>query len=158
MNKKVFLILFTILLLFSFTIRTNAAAFSEIKHFEEEDFINTDENVSVNCGGIFTPEALDIISEILGYFRILGPAVLILMVAVDFGTAVLGQYSPREKQDEMNIAISRIVKRALAAVGLFLVPTIVRVLINLPGVRDAIQINDDPLCNALNGIVEKVEV
>ncbi len=158
MKKKIFLSLFIIMLLFSFITRAKAISFSESRHLESENIIETDGNLSPNCGGVFTPEALDLISEVLGYFRILAPAVLILMIAIDFSSAVIGQYSPKEKQDEMQIATSKIVKRSLAAIGLFLVPTIVRLLINLPGVRDAIQISDDPLCNTLNGIVERVEV
>ena len=115
---------------------------------------NTDFNiisggeVSVDCNGIFTKEALDLISDILGWFRILAPVALIVLVAVDFGQAVLSQ-----DNDALKKASSKVIKRAIATVALFFIPTFVRVLINLPGVRSSIQIPEDPLCGTMKSVI-----
>ena len=98
-----------------------------------------------DCSGLFTSDALDLIDTILNYFRILAPVLLVVFVAVDFGSAVLSQDS-----DAMKKAQSKIFGRVIGVVLTFFVPTIVRLILNLPGVRDAIEIPNDPLCGTMN--------
>ena len=104
------------------------------------------------CGGFLTQEAVDIIKEILGYFRILAPAILLVMIGIDFAGAVIAQDDAALKK-----AGSKVVSRVIGIVLLFFVPTLVRFILGLPGVQDAIVISDDPLCNTMNSYpVEEV--
>ena len=145
-------ILFLFLIFFVLCINIKVSALDYRISYDNE--FNTDFNiisggeVSVDCNGIFTKEALDLISDILGWFRILAPVALIVLVAVDFGQAVLSQ-----DNDALKKASSKVIKRAIATVALFFIPTFVRVLINLPGVRSSIQIPEDPLCGTMKSII-----
>lgn len=145
-------ILFLFLIFFILCINIKVSALDYRISYDNE--FNTDFNiisggeVSVDCNGIFTKEALDLISDILGWFRILAPVALIVLVAVDFGQAVLSQ-----DNDALKKASSKVIKRAIATVALFFIPTFVRVLINLPGVRSSIQIPEDPLCGTMKSVI-----
>lgn len=119
----------------------------------EINFFEGDEISAASCDGLFTAEALDLISEILGYFKILGPVALIIFTAIDFGGAVLSQ-----DNDMVKKATSKVIKRALATIGLFLVPAMIQIVVNLPGVRDTIQIPSDPLCGTALSHVDESSV
>lgn len=138
MNKKIIIVLIMLFTIIFIGIKPVSAA--ERKVFDEPTVVDGSKTDN-SCNGIFTPEALDIIDEVLGYFRILAPVVLILMIAVDFASAVIGSDG---KDDAMRKAISRSTKRAIAAVLVFLVPTIVKAILQLDGVRDTIA--TDPNC------------
>lgn len=139
-----------IMILFSFTFITSVDAFgvNSRKVFDnnvDANFNIIDGNeVSANCGGIFTDEALTLISDILNWFRILAPIVLIVMMSVDLASAVMQQ-----DNDALKKATSKIFNRVLATVAVFFIPTFIRIMINLPGVRDALKISDDPLCGTM---------
>ena len=145
-------ILFLFLIFFILCINIKVSALDYRISYDNE--FNTDFNiisggeVSVDCNGIFTKEALDLISDILGWFRILAPVALIVLVAVDFGQAVLSQ-----DNDALKKASSKVIKRAIATVALFFISRFVRVLINLPGVRSSIQIPEDPLCGTMKSVI-----
>lgn len=94
-----------------------------------------------NCDGILTVEAMEFIEEIIGYIRIFVPILLIILGAVDFGSAVLSQ-----EQDALKKNGSKFVKRCIAAIAIFFVPTIVKLLLNLPGIKGNIILVDDPTC------------
>ena len=96
------------------------------------------------CDNVFTPDALNLINEILSYFRILAPIVLILMVAIDLAGIVLSGEDKASKN-----YVSRIVKRCIAAILVFLVPTIISIILNLDGVKSSIAA--DPLCLTRKG-------
>jgi hypothetical protein len=113
-------------------------------------------NTDASCNGIFTQEALDLIDECLGYFRILAPVVLILMIAVDFFTAVIGMEPPGGRDEAMRKAVSRTTKRIIAAILLFLIPTIVKVLLSMDGIKGTIV--SDPNCGLLSNVVEETEM
>ena len=138
MNKKIIIV--SIMLLMVLFVGIKPAQAAERKVFDEPTVVDGSKTDN-SCNGIFTPEALDLIDEILGYFRILAPIVLILMIAVDFASAVIGSEG---KDDAMKKAIGRSTKRAIAAVLVFLVPTIVKAILQLDGVRDTIA--SDPNC------------
>lgn len=99
--------------------------------------------IDANCNSIFTPEALEIIREILGYFRILAPIALIIYFAIDYSTVVISQDSKA-----MSEANSKIVKRALAVVLLFFVPTIVSAILSLTPFASS---SSDYLCDKSTG-------
>ena len=104
----------------------------------------------MDCSGFFTEEALDLLSDILNWVRMLVPIILIILIAVDFGGAVLQQ-----DNDILKKASGKVIKRVIAAAAVFLIPTIIRVLLNLPGVRAKIQIPSDPLCGTMkSNIIE----
>lgn len=94
-----------------------------------------------DCDGILTVEAMKFIEEIVGYIRIFVPILLIILGAVDFGSAVLSQ-----DQDALKKSGSKFVKRCIAAVAIFFVPTIIKLLLSLPGIKGNIIIVDDPTC------------
>lgn len=135
---------------------SNVCAEAKVRHVFDNNNLNTEFNVihgnetAVNCNGIFTSDALDLISDVLNWIRILAPCLLLVLIGVDFGSAVLQQ-----DNDILKKATGKIVKRCIATALLFLVPTIVRILLNLKGVRDTLEIPNDPLCGTMNSIVEK---
>ena len=142
--KKFFLLLILFTIVFS-SIKVDAKIIEETHKFDDTVINYLDDNGgSVSCDGLITSDVLDLIQEILGYFRILGPIALIIFIAVDFTTAVLSQ-----DESVMKKAQSKTVSRAIALVLLILVPTLVRLILNLPGIRDAIVIPDDPLCGTM---------
>lgn len=104
-------------------------------------FIVTPVKAADDCNGILTVEAMEFIEEIIGYIRILVPILLIILGAVDFGTAVVSQ-----DQDALKKSGSKFIKRCIAAVAIFFVPTIVKLLLGLPGIKDNIILVDDPTC------------
>lgn len=108
-------------------------------------------NISASCNGLFTPEALELIKEVLGWFRILAPILLIIFVALDFGQAVLSQ-----DKDVLSKAIGKVVKRAMAAILVFFVPTIIIAISNLPGANSVL--SSDPLCSTATGTQAKSSV
>jgi cell wall-associated NlpC family hydrolase len=99
--------------------------------------------IDANCNSIFTPEALEIIREILGYFRILAPIALIIYCAIDYSTVVISEDSKALAQ-----ANSKIVKRAIAVVLLFFVPTIVSAILSLTPFSNS---SSDYLCDKSTG-------
>ena len=67
------------------------------------------------------------IQELLRIIFIIVPMLLIVMVSIDFGKNVIG------KESDMSKNVSMVIKRIIAAVFLFLVPTVVSLIISLVG-------------------------
>ena len=105
------------------------------------------------CNNLFTPDALKILNELLSYFRLLAPVVLIIMIAVDLVGIMLSSNNPQDKSHKLYI--SRIVRRCIATILLFFVPTFVSILLNLDGVKDTLQV--DPLCLNAKGTESSAE-
>lgn len=82
--------------------------------------------------GIAFCESTANIWQIVGYvllvFKIVIPILLIILGMLDLGKAVIAS-----KDDEIKKSISSLVKRAIAAVIIFLLPTIVSFLIGIVG-------------------------
>ena len=97
-----------------------------------------------SCDGIITQEGLDIIKEILNWIRIIAPVLLILFVAIDFGSAVISQ-----DNNALSKAGKKVVPRLIATALLFFVPTIIRAILSIDGIESSITIPDDPLCNTM---------
>lgn len=94
---------------------------------------------AANCNGLLTAEAADFIGKIIGWLRILVPILLIVLGAVDFGSAVVG-----EDKDALKKAGVKFTKRCICGVAIFFVPLIVEVLIDITGIKGTIV--DDPMC------------
>lgn len=87
-----------------------------------------DFNNSVDCDDIFGQEEGELgwlLNLILGYIRVIGPILVVLLSAIDFIKAVVGT-----DEKAMKEAQSKLVIRLICAVGLFLVPTLVQVLLS----------------------------
>mgnify|MGYP001851889980 CR=1 FL=1 len=88
-----------------------------------EDFTTT-----IYCEDIFGQEEGELgwlLNLILGYIRVIGPILVVLLSAIDFIKAVVGT-----DEKAMKEAQSKLVIRLICAVGLFLVPTLVQVLLS----------------------------
>lgn len=100
---------------------------------------------AADCNGVFTPEAYDLIRDVLGYVTIAVPILLVILCAADLTTIVISQDEGAAKK-----AGGRIVKRFIAAAAFFFVPLIVRFFLGLDAVKNSLNLVDDPLC----GIVD----
>lgn len=106
------------------------------------------EPIEVSCDGLFTPLALSLIRDILGWFRILAPCLLIVLVAVDFAKAVISQ------DDKMLVkATSDASKRAIATLCVIFTPTMVIAFSKIPAVDSVL--GSDPLCTNATGTAAK---
>lgn len=156
--KKIVLVLMMLVTFLTMNVSVASASIIEGKHSlannnnvgYNTNFMQGQNIGASDCGGIFTPDALEIIKEVLGWFRILAPCVLIIMIAVDQGKAVMAQDDKGIKE-----ATQRTIKRSIACLCVVLVPTFVRFLLNLDGVKNAITISDDPMCGTLQGEIDK---
>ncbi len=143
MKKVLILLVITISLFFVTNLEVNAYEIGN--SFPTDIFVSGDEAV---CGGWITQDALDMIQEILNYFRILGPILLIILVALDFAKAVIAQ-----DNDALKKAQSKVISRAIATILLFFVPTITRAILNLDGVKDTIVIPEQ--CKSFSSRINK---
>lgn len=144
--KKFVLILVLIIGLFSiFKVNVNAEVLKTTKKYDNVviDYLD-DKGDFANCDGLLTPEGLDMIREVLNWVRILAPILLIVFVAFDFASAVVSH-----DNDAISKASKKIVPRMIGTALLFFVPTIIRAILNIQGIRDAIVIPDDPLCHTM---------
>ena len=66
------------------------------------------------------------------------------MVALDLSSAVMSQ-----DNDAIAKASKKIVPRLIGTALLFFVPTIIRAILSIDGIREAITIPDDPLCQTM---------
>ena len=94
---------------------------------------------AADCNGLLTRDAADFIAEIIGWVRIIVPALLIILGGVDFGSAVLS-----EDKDALKKAGIKFAKRCVCGVAVFFVPLVVEVLINITGIEGTLV--DDPMC------------
>lgn len=150
MKKSFIYILLTFGLFFCICNRVDAKII-EINQKFDPDVTYLQQGNYANCEGILTSDGVDMIRELLGYFRILGPIALIAFVALDFAQAVISQDS-----DALKKAENKVVSRVIATALLFFIPTFIRAILGLPGVRDAIEIPDDPLCHTMNVSVNEL--
>ena len=95
--------------------------------------------------GIMSQELKDVLQFAMNIIRIAVPILLIILVAVDFGSAVISN-----DKDITAKVVSKVVKRIIAAVVIFFIPTIVNILLDMPGISD--WISADPSCK-----VEKLD-
>ena len=84
------------------------------------------------------------IREVLNWIRIIAPILLVLFIALDLGSAVISS-----DNDAISKATKKIAPRMIGTALMFFIPTIIRAVLNVGGIRDAITIPDDPLCHAM---------
>ena len=140
MKKTIVLILLAI---FVFIPVINVSAQHKFDNTVEVDYLSGQSD-HASCNGLFTQDGLDMIKEVLNWIRIIGPILLILLVALDFSSAVLSQ-----DNDALGKAQKKVIPRLIGTALLFFVPTIVRAILGLEGVNDSLVISDDPLCHTM---------
>ena len=87
------------------------------------------------CSAILDEDLVNVIKLVLKWVRILVPILLILLIAVDLSQAVISQ-----EQDAIKKATSKVIKRAIAALGLFFIPLFVSLMLDWMG--DAVRSSD----------------
>lgn len=93
-----------------------------------EDISSDDFNQDMECADIINMEEGHvgwILNTILNYIKIIGPILVVLLSAIDFIKAVVGT-----DEKAMKEAQSKLVIRLVAAICLFLVPTLVQLLLS----------------------------
>lgn len=93
------------------------------------------------CRGLFTQDAWDLTRDIFKIISIIVPILLIGLASYDMVSVITAG-----DQREIQKAWARLGKRMVAAVLTFLVPTLIMLLLNLPPVKSALNLVDDPLC------------
>lgn len=101
---------------------------------------------AAECNGIFTVEAATMIREGFELIGIAVPILLLVLGSFDMAGAVFSGDA-----DAMKKSISKLTKRAIAAVLVFFVPLIVRLLLSIPAVKDSLNLVDDPTCGVVSG-------
>ena len=77
------------------------------------------------CEGLIAEELEAVLQWVLKILRIGAPILVIVLATIDFGQAVMSN-----DKDALNKATTKVIKRAIAAVALFLVPLLVSVAID----------------------------
>lgn len=70
-----------------------------------------------------------LVQKLLDYLKILGPILVVILSSVDFATAIVSS-----NDDTMKKAQKKLITRLIAAVLLFLIPTVVGVLLDIFGI------------------------
>ena len=83
------------------------------------------------CEQLLDSDLQLIIEKGLTWIQIIAPIILIILTSIDFGQAVISQ-----DQDAMKKATSKVVKRFIAAIALFFIPTLVKVIMGWAGFFD----------------------
>lgn len=83
---------------------------------------------SIDCPDIFSTDPGSvggILRSILNYIRVIGPILVVILSAIDFIKAIFGF-----DEKAMSNAQRKLIIRLIAAIALFLVPTLVEVLLD----------------------------
>lgn len=97
---------------------------------KKEISLPTTEQV-LNCEGLLDDDLQLIIDYALTVIQIAAPILLIILVTVDFAQVVISQ-----DQDAMKKTISKSTKRAIAAIALFFIPLLVKLVLRWAGITD----------------------
>ena len=100
----------------------------------------------MNCNAIFTQEAWKMLNDGINLVKMIVPIVLIVLISLDVVSAVAG--SKEENMSKSVLINAR--NRIIAAVLVFLIPTILQLILNLPPVKTNLNLVDDPLCGVTN--------
>ena len=79
----------------------------------------------LNCEELLDKDLKDVIKWVLKIVRIAVPILLIVLVTIDFSSAVISQ-----DQDSIKKATSKAIKRGIAALAFFLIPLLVNVMLD----------------------------
>lgn len=99
------------------------------------------EEGTIDCEGAEERALFQQIQRIFDMIKIIVPIILIVMGALDFGKAVLASDEKAIKQ-----AQGRFMKRAIVAVCIFLLPTIIEIIFNMLNENSGTINVDNPLC------------
>ena len=136
--KKVAIIFVILIGLLSFSIvSVDAQVIKSHRSFD-------DGAADVSCDGILTEDGYNMVQEILGYVRIIAPVLAVLLIALDLASAVVSQ-----DNDALGKATKKIVPRLIGVMLLFFVPTIVKAILGIDGIKDSIVQSEDPLCGVM---------
>ncbi len=104
--------------------------------------------LSPNCSNILG-DAVDIVQQIFDWVKIIAPVMLILFGSIDYAKAVIAN-----DNDALKKATNNFVKRAIAAVAIFFLPFIINLILSLPGIKETIEMGDDPLCGVSKVVIK----
>lgn len=93
-----------------------------------DEFTDANWNNNIGCDDIFSNEpgsVGNILRTILGYIRVIGPILVVLLSAIDFINAIFGF-----DEKAMSNAQHKLIIRLIAVVALFLIPTLIDVLLD----------------------------
>ena len=105
----------------------------------------------MNCNAIFTEEAWKMLNDGINVVKMVVPIILIVLISLDVVSAVAG--SKEENMTKSVLVNSR--NRIIAAILVFLIPTILQLILNLPPVKTNLNLVDDPLCGVTNNSQKK---
>lgn len=100
----------------------------------------------MNCNAIFTEEAWKMLNDGINLVKMIVPIILIVLISLDVVTAV----SASKEEDMTKSVLVNSRNRIIAAILIFLIPTILQLILNLPPVRTNLNLVDDPLCGITN--------
>ena len=100
----------------------------------------------MNCNAIFTQEAWKMLNDGINLVKMIVPIVLIVLISLDVVSAVAG--SKEENMSKSVLINAR--NRIIAAVLVFLIPTILQLILNLPPVKTNLNLVADTLCGVTN--------
>ena len=96
----------------------------------------------MNCNAIFTEEAWKMLNDGINLVKLIIPIILIVLISLDVITAVT---SSKEENMTKSVFVNS-KNRIIAASLVFLLPTILQLILNLPPVKTNLNLVDDPLC------------
>jgi hypothetical protein len=96
----------------------------------------------MNCNAIFTEEAWKMLNDGINLVKLIIPIILIVLISLDVITAVT---SSKEENMTKSVFVNS-KNRIIAAALVFLLPTILQLILNLPPVKTNLNLVDDPLC------------
>lgn len=120
------------------------------------ELVNTLATVTMNdvCGDIPQP-VFAVVGAIVMLIQVVVPILLIIWGMLDFAKAVIGG-----DEDKIKAGQKTFIKRLIAAVILFLVVTVVKLLLNLvgtltddPGTNGASKVDTDNIWKCVNGFL-----
>ena len=91
---------------------------------DKDEFNMNHTNETYSCEGLIADDLENVIRWVMNIVRIAVPILLLVLCTVDFSQVILSG-----DQDAMKKATSKVIKRGLAALGFFLVPTVVNMAI-----------------------------
>ena len=96
----------------------------------------------MNCNAIFTAAAWNMLNDGINLVKLVIPIILIVLISLDVITAVT---SSKEENMTKSVFVNS-KNRIIAAALVFLLPTILLLILNLPPVKTNLNLVDDPLC------------
>jgi len=119
-----------------------------IEKAKELNEVGFDPIVGTSCGTILGSELIEHIQEVFDIIKIVAPILLIFFGSMDYGKAVVAN-----DKEALAKATSNFIKRAIAAVAIFLLPYFIKIIFSLPGVKDVINVND-PTCTVSKVVIK----